>query len=654
MGKKAASSTDASDASRIAGLLVRYKHEYYQGKPLVSDAEYDRLEDQLRTIDPGNPVLRMVGTDETGEVPHDPPMLSCEKLHAPAEVISWAGTSRITWGYKVDGLSVSLAYADGQLVQGATRGDGKRGDDVTAHCFRLAGVPVTIPDKRLIEVRGEAYIPISRFDASGAFKSPRNLATGTLKSKDPSTVAQRGVTYMAWDLILPGAPINTSQKVAMLSAWGFACADQDVIEPKDIARVFADIENRRATFDFEMDGLVFKIEDGPTRDAMGTTEHHPRWMVALKFEAQGATTEVKSIDWQVGRSGKLTPVATFEPIDVGGATLERATCHNARFVTDNDIAIGDEVEIIRSGDVIPKITGVAHKGPDHATFPSICPECGSPVTRDSTDIKCPNPACAAAVFQHIRHFISATRIEQVGEKSLEELWDKGLVRSPADLYKLDRAILSDMFGKNGEKMHDQIQAKKILPLRTFLEAIGISRMEKVTARKIADAFKTFEAVTRASIGDLESIDGIGTVTARGIYTGLQDPSLYQPLLDAGVTIEASKVASPTHTVVLGSSAPPLKTASTTAKITGVEPSPLSGKRVYVTGSLPGFKKAELESLVESLGGTWASISKSLDLLVIGNDPGQVKVDKAKVYGIPTMDGTAFIALIRDTRESSQV
>ncbi|NMC04320.1 MAG: NAD-dependent DNA ligase LigA [Candidatus Lokiarchaeota archaeon] len=623
-------------ARDLARRIIEAKRAYYEGRPLMSDAEYDRLEQQLRAADPKHPVLSLVGTDISGDVPHDPPMLSAEKLDSIDEVIPCARGERLAWGYKVDGLSVKLVYVDAQLVKAATRGDGHAGEDVTAQCFRLGGVPhqllVDGPGARgIIEVRGEVYMPISKFKAisqAGSFKSPRNLATGTLKAKDPSLVSERGLRFMAWDLIDRNEPMDIDKKIASLRAYGFDCADQGIINPAEASNVFARALASRNAIDFEMDGLVFKVVDAGVQASLGATDHHPRWLAAVKFPATEDTTIVVGIDWQVGRTGKLTPVARLEAVELGGATISNATCHNAKFVEDNDLAPGDKVFIVRSGDVIPKINAVAEKGPGHAKIPGTCPECGSPVRSDGTNIFCTNAGCGEMGYQRLMNYVSVAGIEQVGEKSLRRLWDEKGVRTPAALYSISKEQLAAMFGKNGEKMWDQLHGKMAMPLATFLEALGIPRLSKVTAKAIAREIPTLDGVTGASSARLEAIQGIGPETSASIVAAFKDKRIYQDLLDAGVTIVPPRAPSPD---LMGN---------------GGAPSPFAGKRIYITGSVPGYKKDDLEALVTGVGGTWtSSVSKNMDLLVVGNNAGPAKLEKAKSLGVKTMDAEAFLRLV---------
>ncbi|MHA1684619.1 MAG: helix-hairpin-helix domain-containing protein, partial [Promethearchaeota archaeon] len=405
--------------------------------------------------------------------------------------------------------------------------------------------------------------------------------------------------------------------------WGFITADQDVIKAADIQGIYDKIYKDRDLYDFEMDGLVFKIDAAAIQEKVGITEHHPRWMVALKFPAEEASTTVESIDWQVGRTGKITPVANVKPVSLAGATLSRATLHNANFVRENDIAPGDEVFIVRSGDVIPKITGVAIKGKHEHSIPKVCPSCGTSVRDDGVTIWCDNRECVDVQFQKLQYFVKVLKIEHIGGESMKKLWEKGLVRVPADLYKLDKNTLVGMFGKNGGKMFEQIQSRTEVELDTFLASLGIPNLSKVTARSIAERFHTLDKVLAATRDELEQIEKVGKVVSKSIVEGLKGKETFQSLLDAGVTVKPYNVT----------------------KVNEQKESPITGMKVYITGSVPGYKKDDLKKLVEAHGGKWAGMSKSLGLLVLGNKVGAVKLEKAKEYGIKTMPAKEFLKLL---------
>lgn len=597
----------------LSERIIKGKMDYYDGKPSMSDAEYDRLEEGLRKINPNHPVLKMVGSDAAkGDVVHGIPMLSAEKLSSIDGIMPWAKGNAIAWGLKVDGLSVSLVYEGGNLVQGSTRGNGKKGENVTFQCLYLIGVPKTIDLAGRVEVRGEAYMPLSEFKNFPDAKSARNLATGTMKSKDPTVVTKRGIHFMAWDVIVDGKRMDVDKGIETFNKLGFEHADQGIIDPSKASETYSFVKEGRETYDFEMDGLIFKMNDASVQEKVGCTDHHPRWIAAVKFPSKEDSTVVTGMTWQVGRTRKLTPVAHLEPVELGGATITNATCHNMKFVLDNDIAIGDTVSIIRSGDVIPKINGLLSKGPNKVSLPTECPDCGSPLDNNGTELTCTNAGCGEAVYQRLANYIAVLKIEGIGEKSLRRLWAEKNVKTPADLYKVSKEELAEMFGKNGEKIHDQIRDKKVIPLALFLKALGVHRLSRGFSATLAKQFKTLDAVLAVTEAELQKVDGIGPETSSSIVNSFKDKNIYQPILDAGVTIEPFN-----EEIQL-----PVKV--------GGKVSQIAGKRIYITGSISGYKKDGLESLVTSNGGVWTdSVSKNMDILVLGDKYGPAKKEKAE-------------------------
>lgn len=610
----------------LSKKIIKYKRAYYEGNPTISDAEYDRLEAKLRNLDPDHPILKFVGTDKAGKVLHDPLMLSANKLPTVEKIIKWAKKwakdDKIVVGYKIDGLTVKLIYLDGILIQGSTRGDGERGDDITEQARFLKDVPHEIPEKNYCEIRGEAYIPLSTFNSlEGEHKAARNLATGTIRTKDPEKVKERGISFMAFELIIPRKDINMARKIEILNKWGFKSADIKLITSNEIKSVYEDVCDHRLDFDFEMDGLVFKINSAKIQKNMGNTEHHPRWMSALKFPAKQESTIIKEIVWQVGRTGKLTPVANLEPIELAGATISRGTLHNKKFVEEENYATGDKIFLIRSGDVIPKITGMAEKGPHSSVIPSTCPACSAPTQDDDTNVFCSNKNCEERLYRQLRYFIQTVKIEHLGEETLRKLWEKNHVRIPADLYTLERELLHQIIGKNGLKIYKQIQDKKSIPLPTFLKSLGIHQLSTGLAKILAKKFIDFDRITKITVKELKEIEGIGQITADFVVEGFQNKNLYQSLLNNGVIVQSYQTR--TNKVV---------------------DSPISGKKIYITGSIPGYKKVDLENFVVEKGGIWANLNKSLDLLVLGDKAGPSKIEKASKYGVKTVSWEEFMKI----------
>jgi DNA ligase (NAD+) len=582
----------------LAKQIVEHRRAYYDGHPTISDAEFDALEDRLRTIAPDHWALSAVGSN-AGTVAHSSTMLSANKAKDVETVVRWAGQKRLAWGYKIDGMSLELIYVDGFLAKAITRGDGLRGDDVTEHAKHIIGLPRTISLMGIVIVRGEAYIPLSQFHADGEYKSPRNLVSGSFHSRDPRDVETRRIRFMAWDMIDEAKSVV--EKIIFYKENGFECADQGPVDVDRIETIYNSVLNDRDQYDFEMDGLVFKYDSLIDRASAGETEHHPKWLIAFKFPSTEATTVIRRIDWQVGRTGKITPVATVEPVELAGATITHVTLHNARFVADNDIGIDDRVSIVRSGDVIPKILGVVESSGRPAMIPPICPRCGEKVTDNGVDLTCTNPSCASIALRKIEYFVATVGIDNLGTKTIKKLWDAGKVRHPAQLYTLDPTYLQRELGANGAKIYKNIQIAKTIGMDVFIAALGIPSLGLPTARMLVAGLDDVMDITNEHIEQL-----CGPTIARTIITNLGDRSLFEPYRAVGIEIVPYK-----QPVVV------------------VAGSPIAGKRIYITGSVDGYKKDDLEGLVTGAGGIWtSSVSKNMDYLVLGDNYGPSKRAKA--------------------------
>jgi len=607
----------------LANKILKYKRAYYLGNPLVSDLEYEKIEDKLKKLDPKNPVLSIVGyQDSKGDVKHIPPMLSIQKLLTVDDIKKWIGNHECVWGYKVDGLSIKLVYFNGELILGATRGDGFVGQNVTHHCVNIVNIPKLIPYKGKFEVRGEVYIPISKFNEIGEFKSPRNLATGTMLSDDPQISKDRCVHFLAWDLVLPDKRISFIKEGEILRSYGFDVADSGIVKKSDIEMIYQKINNERETFDFEMDGLVFKYNSPIDQKEAGESEHHPKWIVALKFPSKSGLTTIKKIAWQVGKSSRITPVAIVNPIDISGATISRITLNNARFVESNDISVGDQIKIVRSGDVIPKVIEVI-KSDAHYIFPQFCPICKQPTKYDDVNLFCINDRCPMKIYKRLELFVQVLNIEHLGSKSLLTIFKNKKANFPHQIFLLDKGYLIHEFGVNGKKIYDEIQSKRTITFVTFLTSLGIDGLSKQTASVIEDAGLTVNLEVNELIHqNLRGLERIGEKKAEQIASGiLQRMKIIQALLKQ-IKIKGKEI---------------------------VKQNILKGKTIYITGSIPGYTKEDLKILVESFGGVWKGLSKSLELLVIGNNPGEVKVTKASEWKINMMSAQKFLEIIEKNR-----
>jgi len=631
--------TKADRIKTLAKQITAAKDAYYKtGTSPLTDAEYDALEAELKQLDPRNPVLKKVGTTSGGTVVHDPPMLSAEKAHDVDAVVKWAanqGQKILVWGFKIDGVSLELEYKNGKLLRASTRGDGHEGEDVTMQAGHVIGVKKSIRLKD-VKIRGEVYITKDDFevinstlDEKDAYTSPRNLAAGTLKLSDPGAIASRRLRFIAWDLI-PATPVTRGEfidKVTLLRETGFQTADQSLVKANKIREIFAKYTRERNDFPFEMDGLVFKINDIPTQNRVGSTEHHPRWIMALKFPAAEHETKITGITWQVSRNGRLTPVAELAPVTIGGATITRATLNNAGFVEKLDIAAGDMASIVRAGDVIPKIVSTRKVGGSaSAKIPRSCPACGSKTKREGLFLQCTNLQCGDAAIRNILHFVKAAGIEGIGEGSAKQLYVKRAVMHPSDLFLLDAGQLGTLLESKaiGTKVHASIQSCKTLPINKFLHGLNIKNLGNTASMKIAAEASKVEEVTPKLVNRLF---GEGSVIANDINAGLALKP-WVPYFKAGVKVRPAR--------------------SRNAPVPAQAGSAIAGKRIYVTGKVPGMDKEQVRQHLERLGAIWTSgLSKNLDYVVTGEGvkENNAKVANAKELKIPVLTWEKLLDLL---------
>jgi DNA ligase (NAD+) len=607
---------------KVSKDIIKYKRAYYAGNPLISDLEYDELEEKLRAIDPDNPVLNIVGNVDGGNILHDPPMLSCDKKKDMKSVLRWAGDRDIIWGYKVDGMSLEIEYVDGEIFRGSTRGNGFMGEEITRNVLKISNIPKKIPATGNIKVRGEAYISIQDFEnillVEGVkHRSARNLATGTLLSKESGLVSSRNVCFISFEIIMD-EEMDAISKISMLEKWGFEVADMGKIEKEEIEEIHSSVEKNRNDIKYEIDGIVLKYNDPNDREDVGSTSHHPKWMVALKFDSDSKNSEIVDIQWQVGKSGTITPVAIIEPVELCGAVIRKVTMHNAAYVKENGIGIGDVVEVIRSGDVIPKIEKVVENNDNPEPIPDYCPECASKVKYDGIRAVCTNKNCNAQMKRKVVNFTNVVGIEHLGNKTIQRLFDIGYISSAPDLYNLTKTMLEDEFGLNGLKIHKEIQSKRILPLDIFLASLGLKNLSVNRSRKIADSI---ESLSNLNYDNLIKIDGIGKKTATSIMMQMMKKENWRPLLD--------------HVKISKSGTKPIQEGK------------LSGKIVYVSGTIDGYSKKDLGEIVIKNGGSWGwGVSKPKKrILVLGENYGKKKVEQAGERGIKTWSSEEFKSMM---------
>jgi DNA ligase (NAD+) len=636
--------------------IRRHERLYHvESRPEITDAEFDGLMRELLALEAAHPELaspdspsRRVGGEPAegfASVAHAQPMLSLENAYAWEEAQAWlARATRILGSeprgfvaeLKIDGLSISLRYEGGALVRGATRGDGTRGEDVTGNVRTIRTIPLRIAEETPLEVRGEVYYSKKAFERVNAereaegeplFANPRNAAAGTMRLLDSRVTAKRRLDAWLY-AVVEATPPPASQSAALerLQVLGFPVhALWRRCETFDDVRAFVEEwREKRRTLAFETDGVVIKIDDRATQDRLGATAKSPRWALAYKYPAEEATTVVREIGVNVGRTGTLTPVAHFEPVLLAGSTVKRATLHNYEDLSRKDVRVGDTVIVEKGGDVIPKVVRVVlEKRPKEArpfTMPEKCPICGDPVAREEGEVatRCVNPACPAVVREALRHFCGrrAMNIEGLGEKLVDQLVTAGLLSDVASIYDLkpsDLAELERWGEKSAANLMAEIEKSKANDLSRLLFALGIRHVGEKAGKTLAEHFGTLDALAGASPEELESVDEVGPNTAAAIAGWFSHPKhreLVEKLRRHGLRFEGVRRVRPAA-------------------------GPLSGKTVVLTGTLPGISREEAAERLTAAGAKIASaVSKKTDLVVVGESAGS-KLDKAKALGVRT-------------------
>lgn len=653
--------------------IEQHNYRYYVlDDPVVPDAEYDRLMLELielenkypELVTPESPTQR-VGSkplSEFTEVQHVIPMLSLSNAFANDEMVAFdkrvreklsAETVEYAAETKLDGLAISLLYEQGKLVRGATRGDGTTGEDVTLNVKTIKSIPLRLRNKYppRLEVRGEVYMSKQGFialnksqeKANGKiFANPRNAAAGSLRQLDPAITADRPLLFFAYGSgLMEGLdlPERHTDILDHLKDWGLPVSgDTRVVTGLDECFAYYHyIGKRRTKLDYDIDGVVFKVNLLRQQEQLGYVSRAPRWAIAYKFAPEEVMTRVIDIEVQVGRTGALTPVARLEPVPVGGVTVTNATLHNEDEIRRKDIRTGDTVIVHRAGDVIPEVVRVImEKRPRHTHpfhMPVKCPVCHSAVEKIEGEAihRCSAGLfCSAQQIQSIIHFASrrAMDIEGLGDKLVEQLVTSGLVNNVADVYNLSveqLANLERMGVKSSENLIQALEESKRTSLHRFLYALGIREVGEATARELANYFGSLTAIQQASIADFEAVPDIGPVVARHIHTFFSErhnKQVIRQLIAAGIT---------------------WKDIEKTGKL------PLAGKTFVLTGTLTSFTRDEAREQLQALGAKVAgSVSKNTDYLVCGEDPGS-KLDKAQQLDVKVLEEKDFLALIKDSQ-----
>lgn len=660
-------------AAELRELINHHDHRYYVlDQPEITDAEYDALFRELRELEeadsdlltPDSPTQRVGGIplEKFGQIEHAEPMLSLANARNEEELRSWAdrvarglerldlaaATIRYVTEPKIDGLAISLTYEDGVLTHGATRGDGRIGEDVTQNLKTIKAIPLSFQNAPpLIEVRGEIYLPLADFgrlnearseQGEAVFANPRNAAAGSIRQLDPAVAASRPLSMWTYGVgRLEGAEFDShSESLAWLAEKGFR-VNPDVETHEGIDEVAARCDwwaQQRDELDFEIDGVVIKVDDRSLQRELGVAGREPRWAIAWKFAPTTATTILKEVVWNVGRTGHLVPFAMLEPVHVGGVTVSTATLHNEEDLERKDVRNGDEVVVLRAGDVIPQVVshvpGKRRKGARKPKPPSKCPACGAATVKpdDAVFTICPNSSgCPGQVFQHLKHFRQAMEIDGLGEKNLERFLGQGLITDAADLYALEAPQIAEIEGfaeKSAEVLISEIDASRRQPFGKVLYALGIRGVGEVNAQSLAEHFGSIAALQAAQPEAVQEADGIGPILAEQVVEELAEDraiELVDRLGRAGLRFELD----------------PSERRSTEG--------PLAGKTVVLTGTLPELSREEATKMIRLAGGkVTGSVSRKTDFVVAGENPGS-KLAKAEGFEVAVLDEAALRKLL---------
>jgi DNA ligase (NAD+) len=664
----------------LRAVIRHHGEQYYKlDAPEIPDADYDDLVRQLAALEelhpdlitPDSPTQTVGGgrLAQFAEVTHRVPMMSLDNAMDTEELAAWGdrtaralsrlGLDADGIGYvcelKIDGLAVSLRYEHGRFVLGATRGDGRTGEDVTANLRTIADIPDELPAgaPEVVEVRGEVYLPVSEFTklneamaASGqrTYVNPRNTAAGSLRQKDASITASRKLAFWSYQLgelvPAPGTtePTTHHGTLDLLRDLGFPVnpAIERVESLDDVYTFCRSWQAHRHDLDYEIDGVVVKLDDLALREQLGVTSKAPRWAIAYKFPPEERTTKLKAILVSIGRTGRATPFAQLEPVFVGGAMVSQATLHNQDQVAAKDVRPGDTVIVRRAGDVIPEVVGPVlaerRKGTRRWVFPSDCPVCGTALVRPDgeADHRCPNLACPARVAGSIEHFASrgALDIEGFGEQRVRLFQSLGMLRDVSDIYTMDLDRLAGLegFGDTSiANLRAAIDTSRRRSLASLLVGLNIRHLARAGSEALASHFGHLDKIMDATLADLTSVEGVGPTIAESVHEWFADPdnrALVERLRAAGVNLVGPEA-------------------------TGI-PQTLAGQSIVVTGTLAGYSREDAEAAIKARGGkSPGSVSAKTTAVVVGEGAGASKLTKAADLGIPTLDEAAFEALLEN-------
>ncbi|MGY3747537.1 NAD-dependent DNA ligase LigA [Vagococcus salmoninarum] len=656
--------------------LAEMAHAYYVlDKPAVEDTVYDQLYHELVTLEESYPdlvtpdsITQQIGGEVAEgftKVTHSIPMLSLGNAFNKADLeaydqrIKKLTTDQIEYmcELKIDGLAISLKYENGRFVQGATRGDGRIGENITANLKMVKAIPKKLTEPLNIEVRGECYMPKKSFVALNltreengleVFANPRNAAAGSLRQLDAKVVAERNLSTFMYSVADLGDLPATSQSLALeeLDRLGFKTNQERKVcqTIDDVWDYVQKFQEERPNLDYEIDGIVIKVNTFETQEEIGYTVKAPRWAIAYKFPAEEAETVVNEIEWTIGRTGVVTPTAIMTPVRLAGTTVARASLHNMDLIRERDIRLGDSVMIHKAGDIIPEVTRVllTKRNPASQPYeaPKDCPACGSELVHleEEVALRCINPMCPAQLKEGLSHFVSrnAMNIDGLGPRVLEQLFDKGLIKDVADLYTLTEAdflTLDKVKEKSANNMLRAIAASKANSLEKLLFGLGIRHVGAKAGQVLAEHYVTIEAVMAATVAELTEIDSLGETIAQSIVTYFEQEEvqlLISELRSAGVNLTYKGV--------------------TTADLADID-SPFKDKTIVLTGSLSHFNRNEAKARIEALGGkVTGSVSKKTDIVVAGAEAGS-KLTKAQELGVTVWNEEQMVAAIEGSTKN---
>lgn len=656
---------------KLKGEIARHRYAYHVlDEQTISDSALDSLKHELYKLEqehpefvtPDSPTQRVGGKplDKFAKIKHTSPMLSMEDVFSFAELQAWetrlGKIFTIHGGYfcmpKLDGLAIELVYRDGHLHSASTRGDGLVGEDITQNVKTIEAVPLVFASSaarlkpwptmpREVVVRGEVYFPLDEFEklnkrlakaGESIFANPRNAAAGAVRQLDPSITASRKLSFSAWDLV-GGDFVSHDQELAWLKASGFPVNPEAkrCATLAEVKKFFEQTAKKREKLNYWIDGVVIRVNDNKAYTELGVVGKTPRGLVAWKFAAEEATTVIENVEWFVGRTRALTPVAVVRPTSVAGTTVTHASLHNADEIQRLDVRIGDTVILYKAGDIIPKVKEVLTKlRPKNARAihpPKVCPVCGSPTERREGEVAfyCTNTRCFAQERENLLHAARAFGIDGLGPQIVAALMDNKVVQSPPELFtlKVDDLLGLERFAEvSANKLVDEIQSHKEIPLDKFLVSLGIRHVGDETARLLAQEFGTLERVMNASAEDLIVVEGIGEVVGQSIaeyFADERNQRLVQQFKINGIKILSVRRS---------------------------EKGALSGKSFVLTGTLRSTSREEAQARIRERGGeTSESVSKKTTYVVVGENPGS-KLDKAKKLGVPTLTEDEFLLMLK--------